>query len=109
LPNRVPCPLCAAIVGRITLEISSQALYSFAGAVGCEAESGKLVGGVNIALQGRSGVEILASRVFQFLHRSRDVEENNGGRRAEPESLPEDAQRGFILSLAEEGCPFIHK
>jgi len=63
LPNRAPSPLGAAIVGRIALEIGSQVLHSLVTASRGTAESSKLVEGVNVTLRGRSGVEILASRV----------------------------------------------
>src|ERR1035441_10668184 len=73
------CPLSAFVLLRVALEIGSQVLHSFFSAVGRYAEGGKLVEGVNVALRGRSGIEILASRVFQFFHRSRDVEKDNRG------------------------------
>jgi len=74
LPNRVPCPLSAFILWRVALEIGFQVPHSLFIASRGTAEDGKLVESVNVALRGRSGVEVFGFRVFQFLHRSPDIE-----------------------------------
>ena len=63
------CPLSAFILIRGALEIGSQVLYSLFIASGGNAEGGKLIEGVNVALRGRSSIEVFGFRVFQFLDR----------------------------------------
>ena len=65
-------------------------------------ERGKLVGSIHVALHCRRLIEILASRVVQFLHCSSDVEKNNWGTGVDTEGFPETNQRGLELPSFEE-------
>jgi len=64
-------------------------------------ERSKLVEGIYIALRGCGGVEMFCPHVFQFLHRSSDVEQDNWGGGSQFEGFPEANQGRGVLPLCK--------
>ena len=84
-------------------------VYGFTCAPMTKAVRSKLIEGVNVALRGRSGVKVFGLGVIQFLHRSRDVEQDAGGGGTEPEGFPEASDSEGILLIFKKSRPFLYK